>query len=120
MKGLYCEIDLLSEGQEGDRLKKLGKQMYQGDLLYGIRDERRRRAKESNWPVKRQNTRRKDRNSWITFSLRESNEVKKLDHRFNFMYNVIFKLLTQDWTIIIKEIIILITSILLFLEAEPL
>ena len=78
--------------------------MYQCDLLYGIRDERRRRAKESNWPVKRQNTRRKDRNSWIAFSLRESYEVKKkkkLDHRLNFMYNVthnIFKLLTRDWT----------------------
>ena len=85
-----------------------------------IRDEKRKRAKESNWPVKRQNTKRKDRNSWITFSLRESYEVKKkkLDHRFNFMYNVIFKLLTQDWTIIIKEIIILKTSILLFFSSK--
>ena len=54
MEGLYCEIGLLNEGQEGDRLKKLGIQIYQGDLLYGIRDERRRKAKESNWPIKRQ------------------------------------------------------------------
>ena len=41
MEGLYCEIGLFNEGQEGDRLKKLGIQIYQGDLLYGIRDERR-------------------------------------------------------------------------------
>ena len=78
-------------------------------------DERRRRAKESNWPVKRQNARRKERNSWNGFILRKSYEVKKmnkLDYRFNFMYNVtqnIYKLLTRDWTIIIKEIIIMIT-----------
>ena len=54
MEGSYCEIGLLNEGQEGDRLKMLGIQIYQGDLLYGIRDERRRKAKESNWPIKRQ------------------------------------------------------------------
>ena len=69
---LVCSV----KRQEGDRLRQLWVQMYQGDLLYGIRDER-RRAKESNWPVKRQNPRRKDRNSWIAFSLRHSYEVKK-------------------------------------------
>ena len=46
-------------------------QIYRGDLLYGIRDER-KRAKDCNWPLRQQNPGRRDRNSWIAHALRKS------------------------------------------------
>ena len=39
--------------------------------MYGIRDER-RKAKENNWPLRRNNPTRRDRNSWIALKLRTS------------------------------------------------
>jgi hypothetical protein len=60
-----------SEGERGEKLRKIWSRLYRGDLLYGIRDLR-RQAKESNWPLKKQNPERKDRNSWIAHNLRKS------------------------------------------------
>ena len=56
-------------------MRKLWMKMYQGDLLHGVRDER-RKAKDKNWPI-RYYPGRKDRNSWITFFLRKSLSAKK-------------------------------------------
>ena len=44
--------------------------MYQGDLRWGIRDVR-LRAQANNWPM-HQVTSRRDRNSWIAASIRQS------------------------------------------------
>ena len=58
-----------AKGEQGRILKDLWKQMYQGDLKWGIRDVR-LRAEEKNWPM-HQVTSRRDRNSWIAASLRQ-------------------------------------------------
>ena len=59
-----------TEEEKGRELKELWKQMYQGDLKWGVRDAR-LRAEANNWPMN-QVTRRRDRNSWIAASLRQS------------------------------------------------
>ena len=60
-----------TQGEKGVTLRKLWTKMYQGDLMHGVRDLR-RRAKENNWPIKKQTTGRRDRNSWIAFVLRNA------------------------------------------------
>ena len=65
-----------STGESGERLRELWKNMYRGDLLHGIRDLR-RKAKEQNWPLRKQNPGRKDRNSWISHNLRKSCQAAK-------------------------------------------
>ena len=47
--------------------------IYEGDLKWGVRDER-FRAKENNWQRKNENAylRKKDRNSWIAFAILRS------------------------------------------------
>jgi hypothetical protein len=67
-----------AKGEEEKILKDLWKQMYQGDLKWGIRDAR-LRAEAKNWPM-HQVTSRRDRNSWISASLRQgciSEKTKK-------------------------------------------
>ena len=58
-------------GETGEKLRELWLSLYKGDLLYGIRDVR-FKAKEENWPLRKQNPGRKDRNSWIAHGLRKS------------------------------------------------
>ena len=65
-----------STGESGERLRELWKNMYRGDLLHGIRDLR-KMAKEQNWPLRKQNPGRKDRNSWISHNLRKSCQAAK-------------------------------------------
>ena len=60
-----------SPHEAGEKLKVLWGKLYQGDLLYGIRDLR-HQAKLDNWPLRKQNPGRKDRNSWIAHNLRRS------------------------------------------------
>ena len=60
-----------SKGENGFKLRQLWRKIYKGDLMYGICDER-RRAKESKWPLRKQNPGRRDRNSWIAHGLRKS------------------------------------------------
>jgi hypothetical protein len=60
-----------STGEEGEKLRDFWVKLYRGDLLFGIRDVR-FKAKEENWPLRKQNTGRKDRNSWIAHALRKS------------------------------------------------
>ena len=60
-----------STGEEGERLRDFWVKLYRGDLLFGIRDVR-FKAKEENWPLRKQNPGRKDRNSWIAHALRKS------------------------------------------------
>ena len=69
-----------TKGEQGNLLRKLWVDMYRGDLVFGIRDER-RRAKELNWPVRKQHPLRKDRSSWISFFLRQY--YKKLKNAQN-------------------------------------
>ena len=66
---------------EGEKLRKLWAEMYQGDLRWGIRDVR-QRAKENNWPMI-QLTRRRDRSSWIAACIRQSQltEMKKQEKK---------------------------------------
>ena len=59
-----------AEEDTGRELRELWKQMYQGDLKWGIRDAR-LKAEAKNWPMN-QVTRKRDRNSWIAASLRQS------------------------------------------------
>ena len=59
-----------ANGDLGEGMRKLWAQMYQGDLRWGVRDAR-MRAEEKNWPMI-QLTRRRDRNSWIAASIRQS------------------------------------------------
>ena len=59
-----------AKGVQGEELRTLWKAMYQGDLRWGIRDAR-LRAKERNWP-RNKVTNRRDRNSWIAASIRQS------------------------------------------------
>ena len=70
-----------SKEMEGDRLRKLWAEMYQGDLRWGIRDVR-LRAKANNWPMI-QLTRRRDRNSWIAACIRQSHltDMKKQEKK---------------------------------------
>ena len=56
--------------EHGEELRKLWREMYQGDLQWGIRDVR-LRAQANNWPMHQVTTRR-DRNSWIAASIRQS------------------------------------------------
>ena len=58
-------------GGNGEKLRELWIQIYRGDLLFGVRDER-RRAKDLNWPARKQNPGRRDRNSWISHTLRKA------------------------------------------------
>ena len=60
-----------SNVESGELLRKCWLRIYRGDLLNGIRDLR-KQAKESNWPLRKQNPGRKDRNSWIAHNLRKS------------------------------------------------
>ena len=60
-----------SPGENGNALRDLWIKLYKGDLRFGIRDER-KRAKELNWPLRKQRTGRKDRNSWIAHALRKA------------------------------------------------
>ena len=55
----------------GEKLRNLWIKFYRGDLQFGIREER-NRAKQDNWPLRKQNPGRKDRNSWIAHGLRKS------------------------------------------------
>ena len=70
-----------ADGENGERLRELWIQVYKGDLLYGVRDER-RRAKDLNWPARKQNPGRRDRNSWISHALRKACfAAKKVDDK---------------------------------------
>ena len=70
-----------AKGTSGEQIRKLWVKLYRGDLLYGIRDER-KKAKECNWPVRKQNPGRRDRNSWIAHALRKSClAVQKFDDK---------------------------------------
>ena len=60
-----------AEGIVGSDLRSLWKKVYQGDLIWGVRDAR-IRAKENGWNVKDNNKTGRDRNSWICQSLRTS------------------------------------------------
>ena len=60
-----------STGEAGEKLRNLWTKIYRGNLQFGIRDER-TRAKQDNWPLRKQNPGRKDRNSWIAHGLRKS------------------------------------------------
>ena len=60
-----------STGETGETLRKVWVRIYRGDLLHGIRDLR-SQAKECNWPMRKQNPGRKDRNSWIAHGLKKS------------------------------------------------
>ena len=62
---------ICSSDKFGEKLRELWQKMYQGDLLHGIRDIR-HQAKQENWPLRKQNPGRKDRNSWIAHYLRKS------------------------------------------------
>ena len=58
-----------------DEIRSLWKQMYQGDLKWGVRDVR-MKAKEKNWPSKLE-IKRRDRNSWIAGSIRKFLFIKQ-------------------------------------------
>ena len=60
-----------AEGENGVKLRRLWIKLYEGDLLFGVRDER-RKAKALNWPLRTNNPTRKDRSSWIAQALRKS------------------------------------------------
>jgi hypothetical protein len=70
-RDLIVRVVCSSKGENGEKLRKIWSRIYRGDLLYGIRDLR-RQAKESNWPLRKQNPGRKDRNSWIAHNLRKA------------------------------------------------
>ena len=65
-----------SSGENCDKLRSLWLKIYKGDLLHGIRDLR-RLAKEKNWPLRKQNPGRRDRNSWNAHVLRKSYQKGK-------------------------------------------
>ena len=56
--------------KQGKELRELWKKMYKGDLRWGVRDAR-LKAEEKNWPRKKE-TNKKDRNSWIATTIRQS------------------------------------------------
>ena len=71
-----------TEGLIGESLRRLWVRVYQGDLMWGVRDIR-LRAKEKQWPRKdisvNQN---QDRNSWVAMALRKSlssNKTKEIN-----------------------------------------
>ena len=70
-RDLLVRVVFSSSGEVGENLRRLWVKMYKGDLLHGIRDLR-CQAKELNWPLRKQNPGRKDRNSWIAHNLRRS------------------------------------------------
>ena len=70
-RDLVVRVVCSSTGENGDKLRKIWSKVYKGDLKHGIRDVR-RQAKERNWPLRKQNPGRKDRNSWIAHNLRKS------------------------------------------------
>ena len=70
-RDLVVRLVFSCTGENGKKLRELWVRCYRGDLKFGIRDER-KRAKELNWPLRKQNTSRKDRNSWIAHALRKS------------------------------------------------
>ena len=70
-RNLIVRMTCSSKGAAGEKLRNLWIKIYRGDLQFGIRDER-NRAKEDNWPLRKQNPGRKDRNSWIAHGLRKS------------------------------------------------
>ena len=70
-RDLVVRLVFSSPGENGNALRDLWIKFYKGNLRFGIRDER-KRAKELNWPLRKQNTGRKDRNSWIAHTLRKS------------------------------------------------
>ena len=60
-----------AEGPLGDDLRNVWKNVYKGDLKWGVRDVR-ARAKADGWILKNNNLKRRDRNSWISYSLKIS------------------------------------------------
>jgi hypothetical protein len=72
-----------------DEIRYLWKQMYQGDLKWGVRDSR-MKAKEKNWPTKLE-IKRRDRNSWIAGSIRKSYLSNKTGKK-----NIVQKLQKSD------------------------
>ena len=60
-----------AEGEIGEQLRALWIKIYKGDLKHGIRDKR-KEAKNSNWPTRRAQSIRRDRNSWIASELRKN------------------------------------------------
>ena len=76
---LHDLLATLKPIQSGDKLREAWSNFYRGDLRFGIRDVR-RKAKEKNWPLRKQNPGRQDRNSWIGHNLRKScQEIKKIE-----------------------------------------
>ena len=59
-----------AEPECGTELRHLWKKMYEGDLKWGIRDVR-WKAENKKWPTNQVTTKR-DRNSWISASIRQS------------------------------------------------
>jgi hypothetical protein len=70
-RNLIVRITCSTSGESGEKLRSLWIKIYRGDLQFGIREER-NRAKQDNWPLRKQNPGRKDRNSWIAHGLRKS------------------------------------------------
>ena len=70
-RNLIVRMTCSSTGAVGEKLRNLWIKIYRGNLQFGIRDER-NRAKEDNWPLRKQNPGRKDRNSWIAHGIRKS------------------------------------------------
>ena len=72
-----------AEGEIGEQLRALWIKIYKGDLKHGIRDKR-KEAKNSNWPIRKAQSIRRDRNSWIASELRKNSlavrKKKKLTH----------------------------------------
>ena len=69
-RNLIVRITCSTSGELGEKLRNLWIKFYRGDLQFGIREER-NRAKQDNWPLRKQNPGRKDRNSWIAHVLRK-------------------------------------------------
>ena len=62
-----------SEGLIGEQMRTLWIKIYQGDLMWGVRDMR-LLAKEKNWP-RMDNisvNQNQDRNSWVAMAVRKS------------------------------------------------
>ena len=70
-RNLIVRITCSTAGESGEKLRSLWIKIYKGDLQFGIREER-NKAKQDNWPLRKQNPGRKDRNSWIAHGLRKS------------------------------------------------
>ena len=70
-RNLIVRITCSTSGESGEKLRCLWIKIYRGDLQFGICEER-NRAKQDNWPLRKQNPGRKDRNSWIAHGLRKS------------------------------------------------